>query len=195
MRHFLTSLILFISTLSWSQEGFKVIRKAEKCIEHGQYKKALNLLDKAEKMDHGFCGNAWLEADEAIAVNRAKIYISQKEPLKAANSLNNLNFWSSSRLDSTKTAYFIERLGKELVKQQIDSCITELTSADLDGLHLPMEFTLDVQFSEEPFGISYETCMAVRNGMITGNEEHQDTGVLEQFKIALRKQAFYLLLE
>lgn len=83
---------LFISlTLqSFAQEGFKVIRKAEHKYKNGKNEKALSILIKAENMNYGFCGNSWMDANRAINLLRAKIYIDKKDYQMARNSLDSI---------------------------------------------------------------------------------------------------------
>lgn len=195
MKFILASLILLSSTLSWSQKGFDVIRQAEKKIEKGKFDKALKLLDQADTMNYGFCGNAWFETKESIALNRAKIFDSMEEPLKAAITLNNCSFFFNTEIDSIKTAYFINEFGKELVKREIDSCIEALTYADIDSMGIWMEIKLKVNFSEKPFILSYGTVDATLQDMNRNVEKHQDKGFLDRFKIALHRKPFYRLLE
>lgn len=195
MKFILASLILLSSTLSWSQKGFDVIRQAEKKIEKGKFDKALKLLDQADTMSYGFCGNAWFEAKERIALNRAKIFDYIGEPLKAGIALNDCSFFFNPEIDSIKIAYFINEFGKELVKREIDSCIETLTYADLDSMEIWMEVKLKVNFSEKPFILSYGTVDTTFQDMHRNVEKHQDKGFLDRFKIALHRKPFYRLLE
>jgi hypothetical protein len=181
--------------LSWAQEGFKLIRKAEKKIENGRYTKALSLLDRAENSNYGFCGNAWLEADDAIAKNRVKIYDALNEPFKAAEIINSLEFfYSNDDLDSIKTAYYVDALGKELVKNEIDSCINRLQAGLMDSIHRIWEIELATSFTEDPFVITNSTLSkALRESMLAMNENLEGS-FFEEFKAAIRRQPFYQLL-
>ena len=77
---------------TFAQEGFKVIHTAEQQYENGQDKKALKLLSVAENMKYRFCGNACMDADRAINLLGAKIYIDQKDDQLARNSLDSIGW-------------------------------------------------------------------------------------------------------
>ena len=63
MKVFLLSvIILFLATEGIAQEGYDIIRLAEKKIAKGKLDRAEKLLDWAAESDYGFCGNAWMEA-------------------------------------------------------------------------------------------------------------------------------------
>lgn len=193
MKLILFSFLLLIPNLIYSQKGFKVIRKAENKIKHGHYSKALKLLNKADTMDYGFCGNAWSEADEAIALNRIKIYRTQGGSLIAANELNKLNVMFSPNIDSLKVEYFALVFEKSRMKREIDSCIDLIPS--IDSIDFMTGLKLGVKFSETPFIISYDSLLKIRVDMDQTYEANKDKGMLERFKISLYRQPFYRLLE
>ncbi|MFK7783902.1 MAG: hypothetical protein AB8B56_02240 [Crocinitomicaceae bacterium] len=186
-------LFTFATTCLYCQEGFDVIRRAEKKIEQHKYEKALKLLEKADSMNYGFCGNAWIEAREAIALNRIKIFDAKGEHLKAANTLNSVNFYFGENLDSLKTAYFIKALDRNLIKEEIDSCINLISTLDSVDFFMGLEF--NVSFSDSPFIISSSTLRFVRRDAFIQTEINKDIPILERFKNSLRRQSFYLLLQ
>ena len=56
-------------------QNYKHIKKATQLINSDKnLAKALWHLEKAEKVDYGFCGNAWMEAFWRIHFERARIY-------------------------------------------------------------------------------------------------------------------------
>ncbi len=192
MKIILLFLAIIQINITWSQNGFKVIRKAEKQIEKGNLTKALKLLDKANSMDYGFCGNAWNEAEEAIAFNRVKIYDATGEFLKAANELNSINYYYRENLDSLKIVYFIKDIDKQIIKREIDSCIATINN--LDSIDFYFGLDLNVNFSEKPFHISYETLKIVRKDIFMLTDENKNVSMLNRFQLSLNKQPFYLLL-
>lgn len=177
----------------YSQDGFDVIRHAEKKIEQGKYEKALQLLDKADTMDYGFCGNAWMEAREAITLDRVKIYEAQGDYLEAANTLNSADLFYRDNIDSLKTAYYIKVLDKEIMKSEIDSCIALITS--IDSVDFLMGLSFNVTFIDEPFRISNATLRYVRMDTFLQTEENKNIPQLDRFKSSLVRQPFYLLLK
>ena len=190
MKTILSSLFLTVCFWSFGQDGFRVIAKAEKQIDKGNLTKALRLLEKADSMDYGFCGNAWMDAEEKITLNRVRIFDIKQEYLNAANELNKSAFFGIKGIDSLKVAYFIKHYGKEKVKLEIDSCLALITVIDKRD----MKLILPVSFSEEPLTFSFET--VVKLGALTFNDPTKDETVtdLERFKSAVRTQSFYLLL-
>lgn len=194
MKTILFSLFLINTVFSSSQDGFKVIHKAENKIAHKKYNQALELLNKASTMDYGFCGNAWMEAKDKIALNRIIIYEVRGESLKAANELNNshINFYNGENSDSLKMIHFLKTINKEIIKNQLDSAIKSL--AVVDDQYFYSDFSLAVTFSEKPFYISYETMRSIRKKTYITNELNKNIPVLNRFKIAIKNQAFYSLL-
>lgn len=186
--------LLFSNSSVYCQNGFDVIRKAEKKIEQGNYSKAMKLLCKADSMSFGFCGNAWWEARESITLNKCKIYTVKGESLKAANTLNNtvFNMIVSENIDSLKMVYFLKSIDNQIIKQQLDSVISLITSINpewfLSGFSLP------VNFSEKPFYLSYDTMRSIRRETYIESEQNKYLTELERFKLAIKKQDFYQLL-
>jgi len=126
LKHILSLFFLFILALPiFAQEGFKVIHKAEQKYENGQNKKALKLLSKAEKMNYGFCGNAWTDADRAINLLRAKIYIDQENYQLARNSLDSIGWeYKGDNLDSIRIRTYQLEYGKDSLSNVIDTSFT-----------------------------------------------------------------------
>ena len=118
-------LVFFSLTLpSFAQKGYKVIRKAEKKHQYGQNDRALKLLSKAENMNYGFFGNAWLEANRAINLLRAKIYIDKKEYQLARNYLDSISSeFVGDNLDSIRIRTFQLEYGKDSLSSMIDSSL------------------------------------------------------------------------
>lgn len=111
-----------LSLQIYAQEGFKMIRKAEHKYENGHNNSALKLLSKAENMNYGFCGNASMDANRAINLLKAKIYINKKEYQMARNSLDSIG-WEhiSDNLDSIRIRTYQMEYGKDSLSNMIDS--------------------------------------------------------------------------
>lgn len=187
-------LFLFFNSLTLlSQNGFKVIQKAEKKIEQGNLDRANKLLNKADSMDYGFCGNAWMEARDLIALNRIKILESKGQYLQAANTLNQEHLFYGSNLDSLKMTYFLKVIDKSKIKSEIDSCINRLYS--IDSVDFLGGYSFNVNFSDEPFYLSYETLRNIKRQTFLTTDKNKDLSNLDRFKLAIREQSFYLLLK
>lgn len=180
--------------ISFSQEGYKFIDQAEKQIEKGNYKKASKLLDKADSADYGFCGLAWIEARWTIAANRTKIRAAKGEYLEAANELNSMTFYLDYGMDILRMKYYIQALGKERIKRDIDSCLESMTSIDTVDWTLSEELYLNVGFSEKPYGIPYDTVRLIYMQTFSPLAADKDKPLIDRFRIAVRNQEFYKLL-
>jgi hypothetical protein len=107
-----------------AQEGFDLIRKAQKKYEHTKYKKALHLLDKAEHMDYGFCANAWGAANSSINLLRAKIYMEQQKFQLVRNSLDSIDWnYGTDNIDSIKIRSYQLEFGRTYLRNTIDSAL------------------------------------------------------------------------
>lgn len=121
---FFLFVLLSLVIPTFAQEGFKVIHKAEQKYENGKKKRALYLLSKAEKMNYGFCGNAWMDANRAINLLRATIYIDQKDYQLARNSLDSIGWeYRGDNFDSIRIRTYQMEYGKDSLSNMIDSSL------------------------------------------------------------------------
>ena len=187
--------ILLLFTISFtgnSQEGYDNIRKAEKKIQSGQYRKALALLEKADSANYGFCGNAWASAFDEIALKRARIYKLQGKQIEAANAI-----WDVGgplvfdQHDSLKVAYLIDAYGKEDIRIAIDRVIDSMT-AETALPNRYESFIVYFEFSERPFEISYNATWDAYHSKQFEIANYEDS--FDLFIEALRQQPFYQLL-
>lgn len=183
------SAVLFAGNL-YAQDGFRVIHKAEKKIEQGNYDRALKLLEKADSMDYGFCGNAWIEAEEVITINKAKIFSAQGDPMKAANLINEGGIFMIAPRDSLKMAYYAQAVGKERLRREIDSCIERIPPPDSIDYFFS-ELRLNVSFCDQPIVLDYWAMNRVRIDMALHASEESDMPTVDRMKAALRRQDFY----
>jgi hypothetical protein len=184
---------IFISSNCFSQDGFKLIRKAEKKIEQGKLSKASHLLNQADGANYGFCGNAWLEARDAVAGNRAQIFELQGKSEDAAMAIWDLGGPFSGHNDSLKMTYLIKAYGIDSIKSAIDE--------SLDSLILSFdhsEFTfMEVQFSfaDKPYIIHIYTLIRdYQKAIIRQGRDPYNTKDMEVFRTVFREQSFYRLL-
>ncbi len=125
MKGVVIILVFFTLPLqTFAQKGFKVIRKAENKFQNGRNDRALNLLSKAENMNYGFCGNAWMDADRAINLLRAKIYIDKREYQMARNSIDSISWeYLGDNLDSIRIKTYLMEYGKDSLSAMLDSSL------------------------------------------------------------------------
>ena len=120
----ITLSLCLITSLVHAQRGFHVIRKAERKYEAGKRKAALRLLNRAEKLDYGFCGNSWIEANRSIWLLRSRVYLESGKYLKARNSLDSISWeYKGDNLDSIRIRIYQLEFGKMKVSQGIDFAI------------------------------------------------------------------------
>lgn len=75
-------------------------------------------------MNYGFCENAWLEANRAINLLRANIYIDKKEYQLARNYLDSISSeFVGDNLDSIRIRTFQMEYGKDSLSSMIDSSL------------------------------------------------------------------------
>ncbi|UII25823.1 hypothetical protein LVD15_21350 [Fulvivirga maritima] len=118
---FFVLLLIELNVPTYAQKGFGVILKAGQKYEDGQYKKALKLLAKAERMDYGFCGNAWEGSERAINLLRTKIYINQENYQLARKCLNSIGLeYKGDNLDSIRIRTYQMEYGKDSLSNMID---------------------------------------------------------------------------
>ncbi|MDB2656440.1 hypothetical protein N9Y60_00135 [Crocinitomicaceae bacterium] len=193
MKGILFILILIISFFGYNQEGYDYIRKAERKIEAGKVDQALILLDKADSAEYGFCGNAWIEAREAIALNRVKIAALEEDPIKAAKIVWNITDLYSVRYDSLKITSLIQAYGREEVKKGIDEV---LDSFVLDPSVFSLLADLKVQFSfnDDYYFIQIGEVIDNYYGEKFALREDRNTFNRELFQAKFREESFYQLL-
>jgi len=135
MKIQLIILLSFLPILAYSQEGFKIIEKAEKKFEHKNYRKTLQLLNQAEGMDYGFCGNSWMDANRSINLLRAKVHLAQKNYQLARNSLDSIVFeYRDDHFDSIKVRTYQTEIGCDSLSNMLDESLihTSFITRNLD---------------------------------------------------------------
>ena len=138
---------ILISFLSFTQEGFKIIKQAEKKFTQKKYNKSLRLLEDAKNMNYGFCGNAWSEANYAIYSLRSKIYIELKQYQHARNCLDSIYMPKSvDNFDSIIIITYINEIGKDSLASMIDSSLlkTEIKSISQELCYIIIPLTDNV---------------------------------------------------
>ncbi len=125
---FICILIVFaIFQTAFGQRGFKVINKAATKIDAKDYRKAIKLLDKAAKMDYGFCGTAYVEAVYNIYLLKFKAYYGLKKYHLARRNLDSITVFGEGchYLDSLKLLTYQTEYGAEYLKNVIDASISD----------------------------------------------------------------------
>jgi hypothetical protein len=119
---------IIYATTVFTQSGFKTIQKADIKYEKGKYYKSLNLLNKADTMNYGFCGNAWMDANSAINILRYHIYTDLENYQMARNSLDSITWIrQGSRIDSLKIRSYQLQYGAKTISELIDTTLNNVT--------------------------------------------------------------------
>jgi len=108
----------------YSQNSYNDIVKAEKLLEKGNYKKALRKINNAIKHKNCTCGNCEWEINYKTNIIRFKIYSKLSDYEQARNALDSI-YYSTEQIDSLKIITYKFQLGKEKLKNIIDSSINK----------------------------------------------------------------------
>jgi hypothetical protein len=187
MKNILFSCFILLSLVSYSQDGFKLIRRAGKLVEKGKYDRALSFLEQADSANYGFCGNAWWDADREITKLKIHIYNSRNDFYTCVKLLNKgIGFYYFS--DSLKMTYLIKLAGKEAIKKELGTFIDNYQYIPSNVIR-----SMEVSFSffDEPYSFS---ALGLTNVIIDVNgnpEEYQN----KAFRTAFKNQSFYKLLD
>ncbi|MBL4706293.1 MAG: hypothetical protein JKY54_17330 [Flavobacteriales bacterium] len=134
MKHILIILATCLCLFSSAQDGFKYIQKAEQSFEKGNLKKANKFLTKADKAPYGFCGNAWLDANFAIAKIRSKMFYSQGAYQSAICELDSIVWWNSStETDSILACSYRELLGGNFIQDSLEHYLKSIKKKTNNG--------------------------------------------------------------
>jgi hypothetical protein len=108
----------------YSQNSYNDLVKAEKLFEKGNYKKALLKIGDAIKHKNCTCGNCEWEINYQTNIIRFKIYSKLSDYEQARNALDSI-YYSTEQIDSLKIITYKVQLGKEKLKNIIDSSINK----------------------------------------------------------------------
>lgn len=154
----LSLLFTCFSFLSNAQDGFDVIRKAERKATHGQYEKALKLLEQADTMSYGFCLNAWWDANRSINLLRAQIYTNTKAYQLARNSLDSIRVaYNYDNFDSIRLKTYQLEFGSDNLCAWIDDALAQMTMNCSNGdcfAQLPLANGQIVRLKLDPYDLS-----------------------------------------
>ena len=125
MKNYILILLLFSFSKNFGQveynykQGYKFIGRAGKEIENGNLTKAEKLLEKANKSNYGFCGNAWASAHSQINLLKVEIFNQRKEFDKSFSALDSIKGCGigadCEARDSLKIITLFLKFGKEKV--------------------------------------------------------------------------------
>lgn len=105
---------------------FDLVREAEKIHSQGNLEKALDLLDQAQYVDYGSCGNSYMEANSLITDSKCRIYIEKGQYKLAREILNSSNSYGGT-LDSLRIRSYQLEIGLDSLSNMIDSSLSKVT--------------------------------------------------------------------
>jgi hypothetical protein len=171
-RHFY--ILLFFSFNLFSQ-NYNLIIKADKILNTNKpnLNKVEKILNKAEKRNYGFCGNAKESALSEIDYLRAKILFIQNEYEKCLIKLNSENIWIRQKSsDSLKIECLIKIHGKEKVKSVIFEKCNEKIVRNLNYLYTKISLKLE--------NINYNFCFYDQDEKLDYKKELTILEILEE---------------
>ena len=121
--------ILFLFSFSLFSQNYNLITKANKILnsENPNLIKAEKLLNRAEKRDYGFCGNAKMSADSEIEFLRAKILFLKNDFEECLKRLESEEIWIRRySSDSLKIECLIKMHNKETISNLIFAKSSEI---------------------------------------------------------------------
>lgn len=159
MKTFSIIIFFFISSnLANAQDGYKLIKRAEKEIKKEHYDKALNLLKSAEKADYGWCGNSYYYAMGEIGVLKSRIYNKQQlydESLKVLDSYFSCNFGvDCNKRDSMRIETLFLKYGKETVVNEFKNRVIVSNLNNKEGNYV-FDFQVEMPTLDYSFKISF----------------------------------------
>lgn len=121
--------IFFFFSLNLFSQNHKLITKADKILssENPNLIKAEKLLNRAEKRDYGFCGNAKISAESEIEFLKAKILFLKNDFEKCLKRLESEDIWIRRySSDSLKIECLIKMHNKETISNLIFAKSSEI---------------------------------------------------------------------
>lgn len=173
-------------SMTFGQDGFKLIRKAEKLVKKEKHNRAMKLLQQADSADYGFCGNAWWDARIRIGELKAIIY-DKKHDFYSCVKIINTSIHFHSVTDSLKMVYLIRLAGKENIKKELDEYIDNSQHEIQSIIDMP---EIEFSFFDEPY---YFTSPLLIDEIFSLKRQNHSND--EAFRIAFKNQPFYKLLE
>lgn len=164
IKHLFIALLLVQCTFVNAQRGFKVLAKAEKQYEKGNYEKTLKLLDKVDNMsDESFKDSHIDTVKRKITWLKASAYIEMKEYQLARNTIETsaLRFFKID-YDSLYMVSYRKEYGTDYLRTQIQKTIK---NDDFKTIMICRIFCSD----EDSYKRSDDTCIAsftLENGEI-----------------------------
>ena len=173
-------LILITFTNSLLAQDYSYIRKAEKLIDKNtNLPRAMELLDKAEKVDYGFCGNAWATAFWNINYLRARGYYQlgkSRLALAQLDSIEGCSFGGDcEKSDSLKLHIIKETFGKELVIKSFDTIADSLIV--LDSAFFGLKICIPILTTDYQICLSPSALLMFRSSGFTLRELFADLRV------------------
>ncbi|MCB9261329.1 MAG: hypothetical protein H6607_02980 [Flavobacteriales bacterium] len=115
------TLIVFYQ-LSYGQNSFMLLDKAEKNVTKGKNEKALKQITEAETCGYCTCGLCVMQVNEKANLLRYEIYKRLGEHKLSRQSLDSI-YTSNNTIDSLKVLSYQMEFGKEFLSNKIDSAL------------------------------------------------------------------------
>ncbi|MDI9308815.1 MAG: hypothetical protein QM535_01270 [Limnohabitans sp.] len=169
MKKITLLILLLLNQLSFSQD-YSLLRKAEKKLEKKEYDKALRLLNRAEKADYGFCGNASIEALYKIDSLKLRLFKESKDLIGLQKFLDNINFEFNERYSKERIFLALNFYKKEELKRLLIESILNSDRNNLESYFGIVNFKLSDKYRIKLFFKDFNVLTIMRNENITYNE-------------------------
>jgi hypothetical protein len=137
MQKIIVILFFLSCSISFAQD-YGTIRKAERKINQKEYAKALKLLNRAEKQDYGFCGNAYLEAELMIMDLRIRLFKETNNDLELEKLLNEIDPFIESgngiRYSTERIQMALKRYSKPELNTKIITALKNFRKDDYNEI-------------------------------------------------------------
>lgn len=163
-------LIFFLLTQQSFSQDFSLIVKAEKKLNEKDYVKALRLLNRAEKVDYGFCGNAKIDAFYKIYELKMKLLKETKDLKGLQKFLNNIQFEFGEGYSKERILLALNFYTKEELKRLMIESIQNSDRNNLESDFGIVNFKLSNKDRIKLFFNDFNVLTIMRNENITYNE-------------------------
>ena len=151
-------LFTFFLTTNLLGQDYKYIRKAERLINSNiNLNRAIKLLDKAENVNYGFCGNAWATAFWNINYLKARAYDKKEQYSMALAHLDSIKGCSFGGDCESSDALKYEILGKVFDNDEIKKALLEKSDSIISFKKIWMEKNICVYLDS----LNYNICFTI----------------------------------
>lgn len=170
----------------YSQDPFKILDKAERVSNKGNYEKALKKIDRAERIVYCTCGLCGIELNRRANLLRYVIYNNLGEYQLSRQFLDSIDF-GNEQIDSLKVLSYQNEYGKEFLSSKIDSSL----------LHINMEcdkyscYYVNIPLTRSDVKIRFKIGLMESSHYLIKNKEER----VDEWRKQFLKSAIYKMIK